>query len=454
MNQNKETHKFMSKKRERDQTFDQSRQRNNIQEHFNNINENNHYTNSKSKSNKNENENFSPQHHHNAYNSNRNRIPNKNENIRDFGMEASKELPIAKYRKDILDTIEKHQVIIIAGETGCGKTTQVPKYIYESLTGQGKEPNILITQPRRIAAFSIAKRLSIEMKVELGKEVGYHYGMSPVFSSEITKILIVTTGIFLQRIIHEKNLDEYTHILLDEVHERDEDIDFVLVILKNILKENKKIKVILMSATIATNLFANYFARSSIDAAIIKKNEEHDDNFQTNCNMNNNYDVNLGMWNVKQETYNYKEEMNNSNFFTVTSLPEGKSNKFSQEDLVQDSAPIISIKEKIYPVLIWYIDEFISNLKNDLNKSYESSRTNFDIKNPKIDHSLYDIALDLIRCIHNGRVIKEPKKFHVLVFLPGFAEIDYMFNLLYSRFPREENFDSMDILKLHSNLTE
>jgi HrpA-like RNA helicase len=448
MNQNKETNKFMSKKRERDDRYDQPRHRNDIKEDYQNTNENSHYA--KKKSN-NEIENLSPQIAQNGHHAYHKKTQNKNENIRDFGTEATKELPIAKYRKEILDTIEKHQVIIIAGETGCGKTTQVPKYIYENFTGQGKEPNILITQPRRIAAFSIAKRLSIEMNVELGKEVGYHYGMSPVFVSGITKILIVTTGIFLQRIIHEKNLDEYTHILLDEVHERDEDIDFVLVILKNILKENKKIKVILMSATIATNLFANYFARSSIDAAIIKNNEEHEENFRI---PNNNYDANLGMWSSKEEINSYKEETNNTNFFTVTSLPDGKSNKFYHEELISDAAPIISIKEKIYPVFKMYIDEFINNLKNDLNKSYESSRTNFDIKNPKIDHQLYDIALDLIRCIHNGRVIREPKKFHILVFLPGFAEIDYMYNLLYNKFPQEENFDSLNILKLHSNLTE
>ena len=162
-------------------------------------------------------------------------------------------LPIEKYRDVILNYISNNQVIVIAGETGCGKTTQVPKYIYEDyLSRNDKNLNMIITQPRRIAAVSIAKRLKEELNVNLGVEVGYHVGRNPVFDSEKTKILIVTTGIFLQRIIHEKELPNISHVILDEVHERDIDIDFVMILIKHILRKHPNLKLILMSATISS----------------------------------------------------------------------------------------------------------------------------------------------------------------------------------------------------------
>lgn len=189
---------------------------------------------------------------------------NSNQNfVKSVPCKHSKCLPICKFKEDILNRISNNQVTIIAGETGCGKTTQVPQYLYYNHEARKEKVNILITQPRRIAAFSIAKRLSMEMKHSIGDLVGYHYGMAPVFSDR-TQILIVTTGIFLQRLIHEKNLDEYTNLILDEVHERDMDIDFTLILVKQLLRYNNKIKLILMSATIATKLFANYFSRPSI----------------------------------------------------------------------------------------------------------------------------------------------------------------------------------------------
>ena len=166
---------------------------------------------------------------------------------------SKNELPIFSFKDEILKKISQNRVTIISVYTGCGKSTQVPQYIYNSNSNY----KILMTQPRRIAAVSISKRLCEEMHEKLGKKIGFHVSMNPNFSSN-TNILVATTGIFLEELIH-KNL-EYTHIIIDEVHERDIYIDLVLAMIKWYFEQHprSKIKVILMSATISEEQFAEY----------------------------------------------------------------------------------------------------------------------------------------------------------------------------------------------------
>ena len=175
------------------------------------------------------------------------------ENKNDSNSLIKKELPIFPFKEEILEKIEKNRIIIISGNTGCGKSTQVPQYIFYS----DEKNSILMTQPRRIAAVSISKRLSEEMNLKIGNKIGFHVSMNPNFSSN-TNILVATTGIFLEELIH-KNL-EYTHIIIDEVHERDIYIDLVLAMIKWYFEQHprSKIKVILMSATISEEQFAEY----------------------------------------------------------------------------------------------------------------------------------------------------------------------------------------------------
>lgn len=178
-------------------------------------------------------------------------------------------LPIMNEKERILHLLETQQVIIISGTTGCGKTTQVPKFIFEYLLQKNNEvlfkenKKILITQPRRIAAVSIARRLSEELDEPLGGLVGFHVGLNPFYGIK-TKIIVCTTGIFLQKIINENHIDEFGYIIIDEVHERDCDIDLLLIMIKHLLKRNSQVKLILMSATISTTLFSHYFSQTSI----------------------------------------------------------------------------------------------------------------------------------------------------------------------------------------------
>lgn len=180
-------------------------------------------------------------------------------------MQSNSSLPIYSKKIEIQNTVKSNKVTIVCGDTGCGKTTQVPQYVLE----MDPKANIVCTQPRRLAAINIAKRVAQELGESVGYSVGYHVGMANRFNKE-TKILFVTTGIFLQRLVNDPNfLDTVTYVILDEVHERDVDIDFTMVILKHLLATSKfKFKLILMSATINTELFSHYFAEEAINQTL------------------------------------------------------------------------------------------------------------------------------------------------------------------------------------------
>ena len=222
---------------------------------FNPNNNNNFYYKNRNQMNNNNvnNNNSNNNYNNNNSSNNNNNNKNQNNNFNRTRQSVGNELPIYSVKNDILSAIASNRVTIISGNTGCGKSTQVPQYIY----GYNCNNLILMTQPRRIAAVSIAKRLADEMHERLGGKIGYHVSMNPNFGLE-TKIFVKTTGIFMEELIH-KNL-EYTHIIIDEVHERDIYVDLVLALIKWYFEHNpqSKIKVILMSATIAEGSFADY----------------------------------------------------------------------------------------------------------------------------------------------------------------------------------------------------
>ncbi|XP_011664855.1 ATP-dependent RNA helicase TDRD9 isoform X2 [Strongylocentrotus purpuratus] len=177
-----------------------------------------------------------------------------------FDHTYNEELPITKHKDQVLNTIESNQVTIIQGSTGCGKTTQVPQYILDDYVCKRKHCNIVVTQPRKIAAISIARRVCEERRWQLGSLVGYRVGMDKTTSPD-TRLTYMTTGVLLQKLINKRNMTEYTHIILDEVHERDLNTDFAMLVVRKLQRTNSRhVKVILMSATIDVSLFGEYFA--------------------------------------------------------------------------------------------------------------------------------------------------------------------------------------------------
>ena len=150
---------------------------------------------------------------------------------------------------------------MISGPTGCGKTTQVPQYILEEWERTNRPCNIIVTQPRKIAAQSVAKRVCQENGWSLGSLVGYKVGLDKANVSKDTKLLYCTTGMFKKMIIGRQSLEDWTHVILDEVHERELDMDFVLLLCRKFLNTNSRgVKLIVMSATIDVNSFKEYFS--------------------------------------------------------------------------------------------------------------------------------------------------------------------------------------------------
>ncbi|XP_045519372.1 probable ATP-dependent RNA helicase spindle-E [Pieris brassicae] len=173
--------------------------------------------------------------------------------------EDTKDLAINKYKEEIMSRITAYPIVIIEGQTGCGKTTQVPQWILHDAYERRMPCKIVVTQPRRIAATSIAKRVAQERGWDVGGLVGYQVALENITSTD-TRISYVTTGVLLQKLVSSKNLNEYTHIILDEVHERGQEMDFLLLVVKKLMYTvSSGVRVILMSATFNTKVFTNYF---------------------------------------------------------------------------------------------------------------------------------------------------------------------------------------------------
>ncbi|XP_034239304.1 probable ATP-dependent RNA helicase spindle-E [Thrips palmi] len=177
----------------------------------------------------------------------------------DFTPKESK-LPIEIMRDKIVRMVDTNQVLIILGSTGCGKTTQVPQYILDDHAQQRKRCNIVVTQPRRIAAVSVASRVCSERGWELSTIVGYQIGLDNKTSPD-TRLTYCTTGVMREKLVRDRHMMGYTHVIIDEVHERDLETDFLMLIVRQLLRTNSsKVKVILMSATIDPTHFARYFS--------------------------------------------------------------------------------------------------------------------------------------------------------------------------------------------------
>src|SRR5690606_14562167 len=171
------------------------------------------------------------------------------------------QLPVSQKRDEILAAIRDHQVVVIAGETGSGKTTQIPKMCLE--LGRGVAGMIGHTQPRRIAARSVAARLADELGTPLGEAVGFKVRFTDQVSDR-TYIKLMTDGILLAEMQQDRLLSQYDTLIIDEAHERSLNIDFILGYLKQLLPKRPDLKVIITSATIDPERFSRHFGGAPI----------------------------------------------------------------------------------------------------------------------------------------------------------------------------------------------
>lgn len=166
------------------------------------------------------------------------------------------ELPIAAHIEDIVRLLRRHQVLIVAGETGSGKTTQLPKACLAA--GLGRVGGIAHTQPRRLAARTVAARIAEELGVTLGAEVGYAVRFEDR-TSPATVVTLMTDGLLLAELQRDRRLRRYQCVIVDEAHERSLNVDFILGCLKRLLPRRPDLKVVVTSATIDVDAFAGYF---------------------------------------------------------------------------------------------------------------------------------------------------------------------------------------------------
>lgn len=199
--------------------------------------------------------------------------------------EVRSKLPALAYQKEICDIIRNNQVTLLSGDTGCGKvctfnsntmiikqhtksnvclpyvlllkSTQLPQFVLDDAE-MGPTCKVCITQPRRISAISIAERVASERCEEVGSVVGYNIRLESRMSAN-TQLLFVTPGILLRKVQHSPDLDEFTHIVIDEIHERDRYTEFLMIVLKEIINRRSDLRIILMSATIQTQELLQYW---------------------------------------------------------------------------------------------------------------------------------------------------------------------------------------------------
>ncbi|KAM9844332.1 ATP-dependent RNA helicase DHX30 [Aulostomus maculatus] len=177
------------------------------------------------------------------------------------------ELPVDAHRQRLVSAVQSSKVVVIAGETGCGKTTRIPRFLLEERVrgGEGAECNILVTQPRRISAVSVAHRVAQELGPNLKHSVGYQVRLEsrpPDHSGGA--MLFLTVGVLLRKLQSNPTLEGISHVIVDEVHERDINTDLLLALLRTSLTKNPNLRVVLMSATGDNIRLAEYFGGAPI----------------------------------------------------------------------------------------------------------------------------------------------------------------------------------------------
>lgn len=170
--------------------------------------------------------------------------------------ESQDELPVVRHKDEILELVKNNQVSIISGETGSGKTTKIPQFLVEA--GYTKWGRIACTQPRRIAATSVAQRVAQEMGTKVGKLVGYKIRFGDV-SSKGTLIKFLTDGLLLRECLTDSDLTEYSVIIIDEAHERTLNTDILLGLLKTLIRSRPELRIVISSATLKADKFSKYF---------------------------------------------------------------------------------------------------------------------------------------------------------------------------------------------------
>jgi hypothetical protein len=181
-------------------------------------------------------------------------------------MAIRRALPSWRARTDVIEALRMSNVVVVSGETGTGKSTQVPQFILDD-PDMGPTASLVVTQPRRLSAIALAERVAAERGEAVGRTIGYNVRLDSC-TSAATRCLFCTTGVILRRVTSDPALRGVTHLVIDEAHERDVNSDFLLAILRDVLPMRPDLRIVVMSATIHLQLFVDFFASRSSHAEL------------------------------------------------------------------------------------------------------------------------------------------------------------------------------------------
>ncbi|CAH8469098.1 unnamed protein product [Schistosoma rodhaini] len=337
--------------------------------------------------------------------------------------ESRCKLPAYQFKEDIVSTIRDNQVVIISGETGCGKTTQVPQFILEDqvLGGNGSVTRIIVTQPRRISAVSIAERVATERGQSVGSSVGYQVRLERRYPQRPHgSIMFCTTGIILQWFRSDPLLKNISHIIVDEVHEREFLCDFLLCMLKRIAPLRPDLRIVLMSATINADKFAEYF---------------------DNCPK---FEIPGRTFPVK--TYYLEDVLRETKFWlpnsAITALCRDQSRSLKQRllksNLSKKEARILSYGKSPE------FNKWLHSLTGLSSNAIEILRSVGEDTYPKTDLIAHSVE----------HILQNTQSGAILVFVPGLVDIKDVFRCLRELNPRryDNRYGSVRIYPLHSRI--
>ncbi|KAL8478072.1 hypothetical protein ACS0TY_030098 [Phlomoides rotata] len=428
----------------------------------------------------------------------------KTPNLRQIAEEKSK-LPIASFKNVITSTIDSHQVVLICGETGCGKTTQVPQYLLDHAWSKRETCKIVCTQPRRISATSVAERIASERGENIGDSVGYKIRLESK-GGKHSSLVFCTNGVLLRILVSKGSskkkkkkstekvpsaVSEITHIIVDEIHERDRFSDFMLAIIRDMLPLYPHLRLVLMSATIDAERFSKYFGECPVirvpgftypvktfyleDVLSVVRSME---NNQLTCPKNNET-----MKNSLTEEYRVAVDeaidlaLSNDDFDPLLELisSQGDSEIFSYQHSKTGATPLMIFAGKgrvgdVCKLLSFGADchlksnegktafdyaeqanqvEVSEIIKNHMEKTFTSTEEEQKL----LDKYLSNAEPELIDCVLIEKLLRsicnDSKDGAVLVFLPGWDDINRTREKLQSS-PYFNNPSKFLIITLHS----
>ncbi|XP_033752111.1 ATP-dependent RNA helicase DHX29-like isoform X2 [Pecten maximus] len=345
-------------------------------------------------------------------------------------LQTRQELPVYKHRTAILDIITGQSVVVIAGETGSGKSTQIPQFILEHFVsqGQGQKCNIVCTEPRRISATSLSHRVSQEMgEGTLGSHdslVGYQIRFESKCSPN-SHLVYCTTGVLLRRLQTDPTIQDVTHIVVDEVHERSVQSDFLLIILRRLLLVRTDLKIILMSATLDSEKFSAYFHHCSV--------------------------INIPGRTFPVEVYHVEDVIER----TLYVLDDDSPYALRPEQLVKEEQANLAVTGKggeQTRVDVYWTKENVSKIdRTDLCPDTYSLRTRNTVTRSNTDRINMELIVELLCYLEKSPDFSQVEG-AVLIFMPGLADIQELYELLMAdrNFTKSQRYQ---VIALHSILS-